>query len=357
MKVAPIHRAIKKYNQGTSKQQSVALIKHLICHTGQHYDDKMSKVFFEDLELPRPDFYLGVGGGSHAEQTAKIMIEFEKVLLQEKPDLVLVVGDVNSTIACGLTAKKLHIKLAHVEAGLRSFDLEMPEEINRILTDRISDYLFVTEKSGIDNLNSEGVSDHKVFFVGNTMIDSLAYYEEKIANSEILKGMGLGAQDYVLVTFHRPSNVDDNSSLQKLVEFLNDIGKLKKVVFPVHPRTKNNIEKYKLNKFLSNSIILCDPIGYIDFQRLVRDTALVITDSGGIQEETTYLGVQCITIRNNTERPITVDIGTNQLIGTNLNKALATANKILNGKLKIGAVPEKWDGRAAERIVEILEQG
>jgi UDP-N-acetylglucosamine 2-epimerase (non-hydrolysing) len=375
MKVAPIHRAIEKHNKDAGKRSPVTpangagIIQHLICHTGQHYDEKMSKVFFEDLELPKPHFYLGVGGGSHAEQTAKVMVEFEKVLLQEKPDLVLVVGDVNSTIACGLTAKKLHIKLAHVEAGLRSFDMEMPEEINRILTDRISDYLFVTEQSGLDNLKNEGVSDKQVFFVGNCMIDSLAYYKEKIGNSEILESMGLEKDEYVLVTFHRPSNVDDKESLEKLVNFLNEIGKLKKVVFPIHPRTKNNLEKYGFldpvrrssddsNQnavgSLSPSVILSDPIGYLDFQRLVRDTALVITDSGGIQEETTYLGVQCITIRNNTERPSTVDVGTNQLIGTDLDKALEVAKNVLNGETKNGRVPELWDGGAAERIVEIL---
>ena len=345
MKVAPIHKAFKKY---------VDKITHLICHTGQHYDEKMSKVFFEDLELPQPDFYLGVGSGSHAEQTAKVMIEFEKILMQEKPDLILVVGDVNSTIACSLTAKKLHIKVVHVEAGLRSFDMEMPEEVNRILTDRISDYLFVTEKSGLENLKNEGVPDEKVFFVGNVMIDSLIYYQPKVDQSKILEHFQLLPFSFCLVTLHRPSNVDTKESLEKLVHFLNTLSNERKVVFPIHPRTKNNLSKFNLLESLSSNIILTDPIGYIDFQALTKNAELVVTDSGGIQEETTYLGVQCITLRTSTERPSTVDIGTNQLIGLDLAKAEAACLDVLNGNKKSGTVPELWDGLAAERIVEIL---
>lgn len=236
MKVAPIYRAFKSYNQSNNNS-----IQHLICHTGQHYDEKMSKVFFNDLELPEPDFYLGVGSGSHSEQTAKIMVEFEKVLIQEKPDLVIVVGDVNSTIACSLTAKKLNINVAHVEAGLRSFDMEMPEEINRILTDRISDYLFVTEKSGLQNLKNEGIDDSKIFFVGNTMIDSLIYYLPKAEKSKILEEFDLLKRNYVMVTFHRPSNVDGREELTKLINFLNKIAEKRKVIFPIHPRTKKII--------------------------------------------------------------------------------------------------------------------
>ncbi len=348
MKVAPLHRAFASIRNQTNS------IKHLICHTGQHYDEKMSKVFFEDLELPVPDFYLGVGSGSHAEQTAKVMIEFEKVLIEQKPDLVIVVGDVNSTIACSLTAKKLHIKVAHVEAGLRSFDEKMPEEINRILTDRISDYLFVTEQSGLDNLTDEGVDDSRVYFVGNTMIDSLAYYKGKIENSKILDELKATRGEYILVTLHRPSNVDTKESLTELIKFLNQIAEHKKVVFPIHPRTKNNMEKFSVIESLSHSVLLTDPIGYIDFQRLVRDTAVVITDSGGIQEETTYLGVQCITLRTSTERPSTIDVGTNQLIGLDLEKAKHAAEEILKGNKKIGKIPDKWDGKAAERIIEVL---
>jgi len=373
MKVAPIYRAINDYNQSNNHP-----INHLICHTGQHYDEKMSKVFFNDLELPKPDFYLGVGSGSHAEQTAKIMIEFEKILLQEKPDLVIVVGDVNSTVACSLTAKKLNIKVAHVEAGLRSFDMEMPEEINRILTDRISDYLFVTEKSGLENLRNEGVDDSKIFFVGNTMIDSLTYYLPKAEKSKILEEFDLVKGNYVLVTFHRPSNVDGKEELTKLINFLNKIAEKRKVIFPIHPRTRNNISKYSLNHstrpveserysnginqpvplnpkdIQTGSVNLCDPIGYIDFLSLIKNAELIVTDSGGIQEESTYLGVQCITLRTTTERPITVEVGTNQLIGVDLEKAEKACLDVLNGNKKEGRIPEMWDGKAAERIVEIL---
>jgi len=352
MKVAPIYRAFEKYN--SSVENPDKRVKHLICHTGQHYDEKMSKVFFNDLELPKPDFYLGVGSGSHAEQTAKIMIEFEKILLQEKPDLVIVVGDVNSTIACSLTAKKLNIKVAHVEAGLRSFDMEMPEEINRILTDRISDYLFVTEKSGLENLKNEGVDDSKIFFVGNTMIDSLTYYLPKAEKSKILEEFDLVKGNYVLVTFHRPSNVDGKEELTKLINFLNKIAEKRKIIFPIHPRTRNNISKYSLNHSINQSVNLCDPIGYIDFLSLIINAELIVTDSGGIQEESTYLGVQCITLRTTTERPITVDVGTNQLIGLDLNKAEKACLEVLNGNKKEGSTPEFWDGKTAERIVEIL---
>jgi len=350
MKVAPLHRAFKEF----SIYNLEFTIEHLICHTGQHYDEKMSKVFFDDLELPKPDFYLGVGSGSHAAQTAKVMIEFEKVLLKEKPDLVIVVGDVNSTIACSLTAKKLNIKVAHVEAGLRSFDMEMPEEINRILTDRISDYLFVTEKSGLQNLKNEGVPDDKVFFVGNVMIDSLIYYQPKVDQSNILDNLCLFPFSFCLVTLHRPSNVDTKESLEKLVDFLNRLGEERKVVFPIHPRTKNNLEKYELLHLLNNSVKISDPIGYIDFQALVKYAELIVTDSGGIQEESTYLGVQCITLRTTTERPITVEVGTNQLIGIDLKKAESACLDVLKGNKKEGRIPELWDGKAAERIVEII---
>ncbi len=345
MKVAPLHKEFEK--RGNE-------VEHLICHTGQHYDEKMSKVFFEDLELPKPDFYLGVGSGTHAEQTGKIMIEFEKILFQEKPDMVLVVGDVNSTIACGLTAKKLHIDLVHVEAGLRSFDMRMPEEINRILTDRISDYLFVTEKSGIMNLRNEGVKEEKVFFVGNVMIDSLINFLPKTERSNIHNELGIKKNEYILITLHRPSNVDTRASLEKLVDFLNRLAEERQIVFPVHPRTKANLSKFELLNKLSERILLTEPIGYIDFQALIRSAELVVTDSGGIQEETTYYGVQCITLRDSTERPITVEIGTNQLIGTDLKKAEKASLEVLSGKKKIGEIPEKWDGNAAKRIVDVL---
>lgn len=345
MKIAPLHRAFQKYSDK---------IQHLICHTGQHYDEKMSKVFFEDLELPQPDFYLGVGSGSHAEQTANVMIKFEKILLEEKPDLIIVVGDVNSTIACSLTASKLHIKVVHVEAGLRSGDRLMPEEVNRVLTDSISDMLFVTEKSGIENLKKEGVSDDKVFFAGNVMIDSLAYFLPKVENSTIHKRYSLELKKYVLVTLHRPSNVDDKNQLIHLIALLNKIAENRKVLFPIHPRTKNNLHEFGLLETINKNLILTDPIGYLDFLALTSNAELILTDSGGIQEESTYLGVQCITLRTSTERPITVEVGTNQLLGNDLDKAEIVAIDVLNGKIKKGTIPELWDGKAAERIVEII---
>ncbi len=378
MKVAPIHRAIANYN---SKSSSVSdrhstiqpfnhsnepdRITHLICHTGQHYDEKMSKIFFQDLELPEPDFYLGVGSGTHAEQTGKVMIEFEKVLLKEKPDYVLVVGDVNSTIACTLTAAKLHIKTIHVEAGLRSGDRMMPEEVNRVLTDSISDLLFVTEESGIKNLTHEGVPEEKVYFTGNVMIDSVAYYLSKAEKSNILNELSVEVGEYILVTLHRPSNVDEPEQLRKLIGMLNRLAERRKVIFPVHPRTRKNLENQSLMQTIrseaeiptrrdSQSVHLCDPIGYIDFLALTKKAELILTDSGGIQEESTYLGVQCITLRDSTERPVTVDIGTNQLLGSDLIAAEKAANEILDGNLKNGGVPELWDGYAAERIVKVI---
>jgi UDP-N-acetylglucosamine 2-epimerase (non-hydrolysing) len=350
MKVAPIHKAFEKLKQKNNRLE----IEHLICHTGQHYDEKMSKIFFDELELPKPDFYLGVGSGSHAEQTAKIMIEFEKILLIEKPDLIIVVGDVNSTAACSIVAVKMGIKIAHVEAGLRSCDRTMPEEVNRLLTDQIADYLFITEKSGIENLNREGIPKDKIFFVGNVMIDSLIYYLPKAEKSKIISKLKIDSGKFVLVTLHRPANVDSPAFLKEMVSFLNDIAAKRHVVFPIHPRTNKNMKKYNLNKLLSKNVCLTDPIGYIDFLCLTKNAELIITDSGGIQEESTYLGVQCITVRNNTERPVTVDIGTNQLIGTNLLNVKKAALEVLDGKLKNGSIPELWDGHAADRIVSIL---
>lgn len=350
MKVAPIHKAFQKSGVNHSG------INHLICHTGQHYDEKMSRIFFDDLELPYPDFYLGVGSGSHAEQTAKVMIKFEKILMQEKPEVIIVVGDVNSTIACSLVASKLNVKVVHVEAGLRSFDRTMPEEINRLLTDSISDFLFVTEKSGITNLKKEGTADEKIYFVGNVMIDSLVQYLPKTENSEIFNELQLGKNEYILVTLHRPSNVDSGSFLSQLISTLNNLGQKEKIIFPVHPRTKKNLAELGLEENLSKNVILTDPIGYIDFLALTKNAGLVITDSGGIQEETTFLGVQCITVRENTERPVTVEIGTNQLIGTDLKKVEVAAMKVLKGEKKCGKIPELWDGKAAERIVKVLGQ-
>ena len=345
IKIAPIHKALQQYSDN---------IEHLICHTGQHFDHKMSKVFFEELEMPKPAFYLGIGGGSHAEQTAKIMMEFEKILLEQKPNLVIVPGDVNSTLAASLTAAKLHIPVAHVEAGLRSFDMKMPEEVNRILTDRISDLLFVTEKSGIKNLNNEGFDSKKVYFTGNVMIDSLVSYLPKIDKSDIIDKLNLEKGNYILSTFHRPSNVDNEKSLKEIIETFNKLADHSKIVFPIHPRTKNKIELFGLNKLIHKNIVLIEPLGYIEFLSLMKNTKLIITDSGGIQEESTYLGVQCITVRDSTERPITAEVGTNQMIGTDLNKVYHAAIEVLNGKTKQGNIPELWDGHAADRISKII---
>jgi UDP-N-acetylglucosamine 2-epimerase (non-hydrolysing) len=345
MKIAPIHFEFLKHKD---------IVRHLICHTGQHYDEKMSKVFFDELGLPKPDFYLGVGSGSHAVQTAGVMINFEKIMLEEKPDLVIVAGDVNSTIACSLVAKKLHIPVAHVEAGLRSFDRTMPEEINRILTDTISDYLFVTEDSGLVNLKKEGIADDKVFFTGNVMIDSLVTNLSLIDASGIRSRLGLDGSEYLLVTLHRPSNVDTAASLAAILRLLSKHAQGRKVVFPVHPRTRSNIKTFGLENEISPEIILTDPIGYIDFLHLVKNALVILTDSGGIQEESTYLGVQCITLRDNTERPVTVQVGTNHLAGTTIAKVDGIIGEVLSGKTKKGGIPPLWDGKAAERICQQL---
>ncbi len=349
MKVAPLHRAFQKYYDS---------IRHLIVHTGQHYDEAMSKVFFEDLELPQPDFYLGVGSGSHAQQTAKIMVEFEKVLEREKPDIVVVVGDVNSTVACSLVSAKMQIRVAHVEAGLRSFDRTMPEEINRLLTDSLAQFLFVSEPSGIANLKREGVDDGKMFLVGNVMIDSLVYYRQKARSYDIANKLKLRPHQFILVTLHRPSNVDGRENLGKIFSIFEQLGKDAVIVFPVHPRTRKMIEEYGLDghgKSIGN-LQLLDPLGYLEFLSLMELAGLVITDSGGIQEETTYLGVPCLTLRNNTERPITVEIGTNELCGLEEGRVVSRGREILQGKTKQGKIPELWDGKTAERITEILAQ-
>lgn len=341
MKVAPLHKEFIKFGN----------ITHLICHTGQHYDVNMSKIFFEELELPKPDFYLGVGSGSHGLQTGKVMIEFEKVLINEKPDLVIVVGDVNSTLACSLAAVKLNIKVAHIEAGLRSFDKSMPEEINRILSDAVSDYLFVTEDSGIKNLKKEGIKEKNIHFVGNVMIDSLRHYIKK-SNNNILKKYYLRRKDYILVTMHRPATVDNNDKLMELIELLLHFSDFKKIIFPVHPRTKKNI--IRLISKISRNLIFSEPLGYLDFIALMKNAELVITDSGGIQEETTFLGVQCVTVRDNTERPVTINVGTNHLAGTNFTNVRKIISAILNGKIKKGKIPELWDGMASSRIIKVL---
>lgn len=347
MKIAPLHRAFVK----TGK------IESQIVHTGQHYDEKMSDIFFRQLELPKPDFYLGIGGGSHTYQKANVMLAFEKILNEEQPDLVLVVGDVNATAACSITAVKMGFKCVHVEAGLRSGDRSMPEEVNRIITDSISDGLFVTEQSGIDNLKGEGVPDEKVFFTGNVMIDNLIYLQEKSRQSDTLKNLGVAKDEYVLMTMHRPHNVDNKKSLLDIIQIIKDVTKHKKVVFPMHPRTKNNLEKFELTDELNSieGLIIEGPLGYLEFLNLMENATVIITDSGGIQEETTYLQVPCITFRDTTERPVTVDLGTNFLM-KDLDPV--TVNQqfqdILNGKAKKGVIPPLWDGKASERIAEKL---
>jgi UDP-N-acetylglucosamine 2-epimerase (non-hydrolysing) len=345
IKIAPLHKVFTKYN---------TQVNHLVCHTGQHFDEQMSKVFFDELELPAPDFYLGVGGGSHASQTARIMIEFEKILLSEKPDLIIVPGDVNSTMACSLVASKMKVPIAHIESGLRSFDREMPEEINRIVTDILADFLFVSEPSGIKNLKKEGIPDNKIFFVGNIMIDSLLYYLPRIKKSEIIKEKKLKNGEYALVTFHRPGNVDTSEGLKRLVKFLNTLADKIQIVFPIHPRTRLNLDTFGLFKYFNTEIILSEPIGYIDFLALTQNAKIVITDSGGIQEETTWLGIPCITVRNNTERPVTVTEGTNYLAGTDFQKVLEIVDNILEGNAKKGKIPQLWDGKTALRISQIL---
>ena len=347
IKIAPLCRAFSKRKDR---------FEHLICHTGQHFDRNMSKIFFEQLEMPEPDFNLGVGGGTHADQTARIMIEFEKIMDRHKPDLILVPGDVNSTLACSVVASKLGTKIGHVEAGLRSFDRGMPEEINRLVTDVLSDYLFISEEAGLTNLRKEGLAEDKLHFVGNIMIDSLVHFLPAIEQSDILDKLNLIAGQYTLMTFHRPSNVDTRSSLTQLVDMLNRLRGKTRLVFPVHPRTRKNLEKFDLMSKLSGEILTLDPIGYIDFLALTRSANLLITDSGGIQEETTFLGVQCITVRKNTERPVTVSLGTNHLVGTDLDAVEKAALEVLDGNIKKGIIPEKWDGLTAERIADIIDK-
>jgi UDP-N-acetylglucosamine 2-epimerase (non-hydrolysing) len=346
MKIAPIHREMNKH----------ASLNPLLVHTGQHYDEKMSRLFFHDLGLPEPDVYLGVGSGTHTEQTAKIMLAFEKVLIKEKPDLIIVVGDVNSTAACSLVAAKMGIKIAHVEAGLRSFDRTMPEELNRMVTDTLADLLFVTEKSGLENLKNEGISDNKVFFTGNVMIDSLIYFLDKAKTSKILSDLKINNNSYMLVTLHRPSNVDVKENLEKIFHVFSEIGDDTTIVFPMHPRTRKMMDTFGLSDIASRikGLIITDPIGYLDFMQLMQNAQMVLTDSGGIQEETTYLKIPCITIRENTERPVTIEVGTNILTGPNPEKILSEVQKITAGETKKGAIPELWDGKAAERIVNII---
>lgn len=347
MKVAPIHRAAGKY---------IDKLEHSIVHTGQHYDVNMSDAFFRDLEMPQPAKFLGAGSGSHAEQTAKIMIEFEEVCNELHPDLVIVVGDVNSTMAASITAVKLGIPVAHIEGGLRSFDRGMPEEINRMVTDTICDYCFITEKSAETNLLKENFPAEKIFFTGNTMIDSQRYAMPKAEKSDVLDRLGLEKRNYVPVTMHRPSNVDEPGRLEAILNIFEWLSRERKIVFPAHPRTLKNIKKYKFDNLVDSieGLKIIEPVGYIDFLALMMNSDFVLTDSGGIQEETTALGIPCITARTSTERPVTCDIGTNVLVMPEPDVISAAIKDILNGKRKHGQVPELWDGRSAERIMDII---
>ena len=350
MKIAPIVRAIKAHGGLAFK----------IIHTGQHYDRDMNDVFFEELGIPQPDVFMAAGGGSHAQQTGRIMVAFEELCQKEPPDAVLVVGDVNSTLACSIVAKKLNIPVAHVEAGLRSGDRTMPEEINRLVTDSISDWFFVTEPSGVAHLQREGQPQQAIHYVGHVMVDNVLYQAEKLAHTDT-SGFETNAFKqqhtanggrYGVITLHRPSNVDDAAMMTRIAGALKEIARQLPLIFPVHPRTRANLEKFGID--LGPNITLVGPQGYMAFLHLWKDAAVVLTDSGGMQEETTALGVPCITIRENTERPVTVDEGSNVLAGTDPQVIVAEARKVLRGEGKAGRRPHLWDGQAATRIVDIL---
>jgi UDP-N-acetylglucosamine 2-epimerase (non-hydrolysing) len=346
MKLAPIVRALRQDGRLDWK----------IVHTGQHYDRDMNEVFFEELGIPAPDVRLGVGGGTHAEQTARIMVAFEELCRSAKPDCVLVVGDVNSTLACAVVAKKLCVRVAHVEAGLRSGDMTMPEEINRLVTDAISDWFFVTEPSGIEHLRLEGKRMDHVFDVGHVMVDNVLYQAARLAqvDTSVFETADFKRMHarYGVVTLHRPSNVDSEASLRRVAEALREISAVLPLAFPVHPRTRANIDRFGID--LGPRVELFGPQAYMSFLNLWKDAVVVLTDSGGLQEETTALGVPCVTIRNNTERPITVEQGTNVLVGTNPGKVVEAALQAIAGNAKKGRRPDLWDGHAAERVVGIL---
>jgi UDP-N-acetylglucosamine 2-epimerase (non-hydrolysing) len=345
VKIAPLLREMRRQQE----------IEPILVHTGQHYDEKLSDVFFRQMGIPEPDVNLEVGSGSHAWQTSEILRKIETVLIEKKPDCVLVVGDVNSTVAASLAAAKLGIPVVHVEAGLRSFDRTMPEEINRIVTDALSDYLFVTEEDAIENLIREGKNRERIYLVGNVMIDALKQFLPVAQKSKIADELGLnnskGPQPYALLTLHRPSNVDSPETLAALLAAIAEIAHQIPVIFPVHPRTKERLSAAEKSL---EGIRFVPPLGYLDFLSLMSRARLVLTDSGGIQEETTALGVPCLTLRENTERPVTVTEGTNELVGQDPKKIVEAANKILRGETKKGRIPRYWDGKASERIIEIL---
>lgn len=351
MKVAPIIAEMT---------QAGGFVQRLV-HTGQHYDAQLSQVFFDELRIPRPDFDLNIGPGSHAEQTGRMMIELEKVFLRERPDGILVVGDVNSTMAAAITAAKLGITVIHVEAGLRSFDRSMPEEINRLVTDALSDILFTTEPSGAANLQREGIAQTKIHFVGNVMIDTLLRFRQQAQSSRILDTLQLKPQGYAALTMHRPSNVDSPEQLRKIFGILTQVAQELPLVFPCHPRTRKRLQDLDLHLreqggAADGGIVVHEPLGYLDFLQLMSQAKFVLTDSGGVQEETTILGVPCLTMRENTERPVTIHEGTNTLVGSSEALILSEVAKILAGQGKQGRIPQYWDGHAARRIADILQR-
>lgn len=345
MKMAPLYKEFEKF----PNEFEVKLI-----HTGQHYDEKMSKFFFDELQMPVPDYYLEVGSGTHGEQTARIIERYEPVCMKDHPDLVIVAGDVNSTMACALVASKLHVPVAHLEAGLRSNDRRMPEEINRLVTDVIADYLLTPSRDGDEHLLHEGIPKEKIVFVGNIMIDSLIQYRQHAENSLIMEEYGLEKGKFALITLHRPSNVDEEEGLSIILNAFKAISDRIKLVFPIHPRTTKNIHHFGLDAMVQNmkNLLLIEPVGYYDFMKLQMNACFVLTDSGGIQEESTFFGIPCLTLRENTERPITIWEGTNQLVELDTDTIITKAMAILDGDIKKGRIPQYWDGHTAERVVQ-----
>jgi UDP-N-acetylglucosamine 2-epimerase (non-hydrolysing) len=345
MKIAPIISAIKKAQENGEK------ISYSLVHTGQHFDQNMSGSFFTQLGIPEPDINLECGGGSQAEQTANIMINFEKFLTSNPTDLVMVVGDVTSTLACSIVAKKLQTKVAHVEAGIRSGDMSMPEEINRMVTDSITDYFFTTSEGANHNLKKAGIEDERIFFVGNTMIDTLLNNEAKFQKPEVWNDVGLTERQYFVITLHRPANVDQEHKLKELMDAITQGSRGLPIIFPVHPRTAKNLQGIGIS---ASNLFMIDPLGYLEFNYLVKYAKAVVTDSGGITEETTVMGVPCMTLRDNTERPETITHGTNELIGTDPKNLAPAFEKLFSGKWKKGSIPQLWDGQTSVRIIEHL---
>jgi UDP-N-acetylglucosamine 2-epimerase (non-hydrolysing) len=346
MKIAPIIEAIKDYKKNETK-----LLSYRLIHTGQHYDKKMSGSFFEELNIPEPDINLGAGGGTQAEQTAAIMVGYEKLLMSQTADICLVVGDVTSSMACAIVAKKQHLLVVHVEAGIRSRDLTMPEEINRIVTDSITDYFYTTSETANQNLRKAGIEDSRIIFVGNTMIDTLLKNISRLKKPAIFDELKLKEGNYFVLTLHRPANVDGEQKLKTLLGKIIEGSKGLPILFPVHPRTAKNLQNLGVN---APNLVMVEPMSYLEFNFVVKNSKAVVTDSGGITEETTQMRIPCMTLRDNTERPETIEIGTNELIGTNPENVLPAFEKLFTGKWKKGGIPPLWDGKTAERIIEHL---